>query len=99
MAQANGVTFTMLCDAGNEIAAAYGLRHGMPDDLRTIYLAFGIDMPKFNGDDSWTLPMAARLIIDPVGIVRHIFADPDYMTRPEPSETLELLREFVGAGA
>ena len=32
----------------------------LPEDLRGVYRAFGIDLPLLNGDDSWTLPLPAR---------------------------------------
>jgi len=47
-------TFNLLSDPGNQIAIAYGLSYTLPEDLRKIYLQFGIDVPKHSGDDSWT---------------------------------------------
>jgi len=41
-----------LSDPGNQTASAYGLVYSLPQDLRKIYLQFGIDVPKHNGDDS-----------------------------------------------
>jgi hypothetical protein len=52
----------------------------------------GIDLAKTNGDDSWTLPMPARHVIDRDGVIRDAQVDPDYTRRPEPSETLAVLR-------
>ena len=52
------------------MAQKFGLVHSLPEDLRKIYLQFGIDLPKHNGDDSWTLPLAARFIIDGEGTRR-----------------------------
>ncbi len=92
MKRQNKISFPMLHDAGNSVAESYGLRHGFPDDLEEIYSSFGIDLESYNGDDSWTLPVPARLIIDQSGTVRHIDADPDYTKRPEPADTLGTLR-------
>jgi peroxiredoxin len=50
------------------------------------------DLEKFNGDASWTLPMPGHFVIDQAGIIRTAESDPDYTTRPEPSETLDALR-------
>jgi peroxiredoxin len=60
--------------------------------VRTIYLGFGIDLGKTNGDESWTLPMPARYVIDRDGVIRDAQVDPDYTRRPEPSETIAVLR-------
>ena len=85
------LSFPIAVDPGNRVAAEYGLRHSFPDDLREVYLSFGLDLSADNGDDSWTLPMPARFVIDRAGIIRSVAADPDYKHRPEPDEILEIL--------
>ena len=87
-------TFDLLSDPGNRTAKAYGLLYELPEDLRKIYLQFGIDVPKHNGDDSWTLPLPARYIIDREGIVRYAEVNVDYTVRPEPESTLAALNEL-----
>jgi len=82
----------ILSDPGNMVAARYGLRFTLPDDLKAIYQQFGLDLEKFNGDPSWTLPMPARLIIDPDGKVRYAAINADYTVRPDPEETLQALQ-------
>jgi peroxiredoxin len=86
----------MLRDQGNKVAAQYGLVFKLPDDLKQIYVKFGIDLARANGDDSWTLPMPARFVVDRAGIIRAADADPDYTRRPEPARTLEVLRALRG---
>ncbi len=81
--------FELLSDPGNAYAASLGLRFKVPAEVEPIYRGFGINLAESNGDDSWTLPMPARLVVDGAGVVRDISADPDYTVRPEPAETLE----------
>ena len=69
----------------------------LPDDLRKLYRKFGADLPKFNGDDSWTLPMPGRFIVARDGTIRGADVDPDYTVRPEPSRTVELLKTLQKA--
>lgn len=88
--------FEILHDPGNEIATTYGLRWQFPNDLRQLYVQFGLDLAAINGDGSWTLPIPARYLIDRDGVVRYVRADPDYTQRPEPEETLEALRALGG---
>ncbi len=85
------LTFPILTDPGNRVAEAYGLAFRLPDDLIEVYKANAIDLAKFNGDDSWRLPMPARIVIRRGGIVAFAEADPDYTHRPEPEETLAVL--------
>lgn len=84
----------MLVDEGNRIAKEYGLVFELPDQLKQIYSRFGLNLPEFNGDESWTLPMPARFVIDRSGIIRWAAVHPDYTTRPEPSETIEVLNSL-----
>lgn len=84
--------FEMLRDFGNEVGTKYGLVFTLPDDLRAIYVTFGIDLAKGNGDGTWRLPVPARFVIDRTGIIRAADADPDYTRRPEPAHTVEALR-------
>ena len=86
------LTFEVLTDRGNEVASKFGLRFSLPDYLRQLYGTFPLDLEKFNGDASWTLPMPARFVIDRQGIIRSAESDPDYTTRPEPEDTLEAVR-------
>ncbi len=89
------LTNDILSDPGNTLAARYGLRFVLPEDIQNLYRQFGIDVPKYNGDDSWSLPMPARLVIDAEGIVRHKAINADYTVRPEPEETLDIIRKMA----
>ena len=66
----------------------------LPDDLRELYRKFGIDLAQGNGDGTWRLPMPARFVLDGQGIIRSADADPDYTRRPEPAQTVEILRRM-----
>lgn len=82
------ISFELLSDRGNDYAAQLGLRFTLPEDLKQVYLSFGNDLAVRNGEDSWTLPMPGRFVIDRAGIVRVVDVDPDYRYRPEPAKTV-----------
>ena len=84
-----GITFDLLSDPGTDYAARLGLRFKLPDDLKAVYLDFGIDLAAHNGESSWTLPMPGRFVVDRAGIVRAVDVDPDYQYRPEPQKTVD----------
>ncbi len=90
------LTFEILSDPGNEVAQRYGIKYKLPEDLREVYLQFNIDLPKYNGDDSWTLPLPARLVIDQEGIIRYADINADYTVRPDPEETIAELNNIIG---
>ena len=83
--------YEILSDPGNAVAAKFGLRFTLPERLRKIYRAFGIDTEKSNGDDSWSLPMPGRYLIGRDKAIAAADVDPDYTVRTEPEETLAAL--------
>jgi peroxiredoxin len=87
--------FPVLSDLGHAYARQLSLVFALPEDLRRVYRGFGIVLPEFNGDDSWELPIPARLVIDAGGVIRNLEANPDYTRRPEPEATLEVLRSLA----
>jgi peroxiredoxin len=95
----NRLTFPILSDPNNEVAAAHGLRFALPDYLVALYKSLKNDLPAFNGDSSWTLPMPARYVVGMDGTVRYAEVNPDYTKRPEPEEMLPALREAAAQRA
>jgi len=65
-----------------------------PEALQQAYAASGLELPRFNGDASWSLPMPARYLIDRDGVVRDRWVSVDYRERPDVEETLNSLRRF-----
>jgi len=90
-----GLTFPVLSDSENIIAAQFGLVFTLPNDLQQVYKGFGIDLERFNGDSTWTLAMPGRFIVNQQGIVISAEAHPDYTLRPEPSDILNLLNRSI----
>ena len=88
--------FDMLSDPGNDYAAQLGIRFQVHPDLQKIYLGFGNDLAKVNGDGSWSLPVPARLVVDQQGVVRAADIDYDYTHRPEPQKTLDDVKALAG---
>jgi len=90
----NGLDFPILSDPGNAVAAAYSLRFRLDPKVQSLYEGFGVDLPRVNGDDSWTLPVPARFVVRSDGVVAYAEADPDYTRRPEPDAFLAVLDSF-----
>ena len=88
------LTFRMLIDPGNTVAALFGLVYTLPDDLRELYTKFGIDFERFYGDDAWQVPMPGRFILDRQGTIIHRDVHPDYTKRPEPADIVNILKSI-----
>jgi peroxiredoxin len=91
--RANRLSFPILSDAHNAVAAAFGLRFALPDYLIELYRQLKNDLPAFNGDTSWTLPIPARYVVDQGGVILYSEVNPDYTQRPEPEDLLPALRQ------
>ena len=94
MRQKHDLTFDILWDEGNHLAEKFGIKFAFPVYLREVYEKFGSDLQRFNGDDSWTLPMPARYVVNQDGIITAADIHPDYTKRPEPQKTVEDLKDL-----
>lgn len=71
------LTFPVLTDAGNRVAREYGLVFALSDAAKQLQTGFGNPIPKFNGDESWELPMPGTFVLDRSGMVLLAHVDPD----------------------
>lgn len=90
----HGLSFPVLADPDNRVASQFGLTFTLPDYLQKIYQGFGIDLPRFNGNDKWQLPIPGRFIIGRDGLIKDAEVHPDYTRRPEPKETVKILKRL-----
>ncbi|WP_419254156.1 peroxiredoxin-like family protein [Caulobacter sp. ErkDOM-YI] len=95
----NGLDFPILSDVGGAVADAFGLRFALPDDLVALYKSLKNDLPSFNADPAWTLPMPARYVIAPDGVIAYCEVNPDYTQRPDPSDLFPTLERLAGSKA
>ncbi len=96
----NKLSFPILSDPRNDVAAAFGLRFTLPDYLADLYKrVFKNDLEVVNGDPSWTLPMPARFLIGQSGAIAYDEVNPDYTRRPDPDELIPVLDDLLAAAA
>jgi peroxiredoxin len=88
MQETNELTFTVVSDPGNQIAAKLGILTAPTDDAQHAQAAMGLDLTAVNADGSPTVPMPTTVIVDADGIIRWIDVHPNYTTRSEPAEIL-----------
>ncbi|MDX8398848.1 MAG: peroxiredoxin-like family protein [Gallionellaceae bacterium] len=90
-AERAGIDFDILSDSANRVAESMGLVFELPEALRQIYEKFGIDLPAYNGDNSFKLPVPATYIIGWDGVIIYAFVNADYSMRLEPEEIVAIL--------
>jgi len=67
----------------------------LPESIRWVYgEVFKFDLPKYNGDESWSLPMPARFIVDQRGVIQNADVNLDHSVRPEPATAVEALKKL-----
>ena len=88
----NELTFEVLSDKGNKIAKQFGLVFTLPQELKPIYEKFGIDIPAYNGDSTFELPIPATYIVAPDGKVIDSFVNADYTQRLDPTTIIQVLK-------
>lgn len=86
------LTFEVLSDRGNQLARQFGLVFTLPESLRPIYAAFGIDLPAHNGDTTFELPVPATYVVETNGQIIHSFVDVDYTQRLAPEAIVDALQ-------
>jgi peroxiredoxin len=93
LAERHELEFEVLSDQGNEVARDFGLVFSLSEPVKEFFRVAGFDLPEYNGDERWELPIPATYVVDQDGIVvSHI--DPDWSRRMEPREIVEALDEL-----
>lgn len=89
-----GLTFPILSDPGSVLLEKLGIVFDLDPALVEVYRNFGTDLTRFNQEESWRLPLPGRIVIAKDGIVRDAEFGIDHQQRPEPTESLAILRDI-----
>ncbi|NOR56248.1 MAG: redoxin domain-containing protein [Sulfurovum sp.] len=84
--------FQVLSDVQNKVSRQFGLVYTLDVKLQPLYTQMGIDLPEFNGDESYELPLPATYVVDSKGIIKLAFAPADYTQRLDPNKVIEILK-------
>ncbi|NQZ33212.1 MAG: AhpC/TSA family protein [Oceanospirillaceae bacterium] len=90
----NALKFEVLTDVNSQYAASLGIVFSLPEELRSIYLSFGIEVEKHNGAGQFDLPLAATFVIAQDGTIASAFVEADYTARKDPTEVVAELKKL-----
>jgi len=93
--ETNELSFTVLSDPGNQIAAGLGVLTAPTDDVRAAQRSLGVELSELNVDGTHRLPMPTVAIVDGAGILRWIDVHPNYATRTEVADIVDALGALV----
>ena len=95
LVERESIEFEVLSDLGNTVARQFGITFPLAGELKRISVdVFGVDLPKFNGDNSWEIPIPATYVIDPSGVIRLAFVEPEFRNSLEPAVIVSRLAQI-----
>jgi peroxiredoxin len=84
--------FPILTDLDNGYALSLNLAIWVGEEMERFISAAGWNVPKFQGNNSWFLPIPATFVVGQDGHVKARFVDPDYRKRMAIEDVLAALR-------
>jgi peroxiredoxin len=84
--------FPILTDLDNGYALSLNLAIWVGAELERMIAEAGWDLPAYQGNDAWMLPIPATFVVGTDGKVKARFVDPDYRKRMMIEDMLEALR-------
>lgn len=92
----NALRFDVLSDVNNAVANQIGITHTISErERKKVYAPMDVNLPLFNGDDSWQLPIASRYVVDRNRLIVSVDAAINHKRRVEPRETLMLVKAIT----
>lgn len=87
-----GLDCPVLTDIDNGYALSLNLAIWVGDELERLMAASGRDLPRYQGNDAWFLPIPATFVLGSDGTIKERFIDPDYRRRMTIEDLLEALK-------
>lgn len=81
-----GAHFPFLTDVGNGYALSLGLAVWIDEELASFISAGGWEIPIFQGQDGWILPIPSVFVVGQDGLIKARHIDPDYRRRMDMDE-------------
>jgi len=91
------VDYPILTDIDNGYALSLNLAVWVGDEMQQILASGGRDVPAYQGNQTWVMPIPATFVISRDGIVTARFIDPDYRNRMTIEELLAALKAALSA--
>jgi peroxiredoxin len=87
-----GGTFPILTDMDNGYAMSLNLAIWVGAEMTEHMTAIGRDLPSYQGNESWTLPIPATFVVGQDGRIKTAVTDPDYRQRMAIEQLLDALK-------
>ncbi|MGQ0673768.1 MAG: peroxiredoxin-like family protein [Hyphomicrobium sp.] len=84
-----GARFPVLSDIDNGYALLLNLAFYVGDEKKALMQLAGWNIPPYNANDNWTLPIPATFVVGTDGLVKVRHIDPDYRKRMDVEAILD----------
>ncbi len=88
----SGAEFPILTDMDNGYAMSLSLVMWVGTEMEGLLPAAGVNIPAYQGNESWMLPIPATFVVGTDGIIKARHVDPDYRRRMEIDDLLAALK-------
>ena len=92
MKEAAGARFPFLTDAANGYALSLNLAIWVGLEMEEILGEAGIDLPRYQGNQAWMLPIPATFVLNRQGVIVARHVDPDHRVRMEVDDIVDAVR-------
>lgn len=93
----SGAAFPVLSDIDNGYALSLNLAIYVGEEMSRLIGGAGWDVPRYNGNESWMMPMPAAFIVREDGVISARHIDPDYRRRMDLNALVEAVAEARGS--
>jgi len=87
----SNVRFPVLSDMDNAYAMSMNLAIWVGEEMKQWMSEIGRDLPKYQGNESWVLPIPATFVVGTDNLIRARFVDPDYRKRIAVEDLVDAL--------
>ncbi len=92
----SNLPFQIITDLDFGYTLSLGMVIWIGEKLRGLYLKNGLDLPLFQNNSGWFIPVPATFVVGIDGLVKARFADPNFRRRMEPKDILLTLKHLKG---
>lgn len=85
--------FVVLSDLDNAYALSLGLMIWLGAELIALYRQIALEVPSFQGNDGWFIPIPATFVVGRNGMIIDRLADPDFRRRMDITKILKALEQ------
>ncbi len=91
----NELGYTLLSDSRAEAMRAFGIAWQVDTAGAEQLRGYGIDLVDASGESHLILPVPSVFLVDPDGVIRFVYSNPDYQVRLENDRLVAAARELA----